>query len=165
MRGLRYPMLGLALAALLLPAAAAAHSDDELDARPTPHGGQLRMAGALHLELVLARDGDATQPRAVVVHVTNHADDPQPTAAARAAATLLAAGSKPVRVTLTPAGETRLEGSAIYPNDPALKAVVEVTLPDQPTEQARFTPLAPRPAADAHEHDGHQHDHRHDHRH
>jgi hypothetical protein len=65
----------------------------------------------------------------------------------------------PLRVTLTPEGEDRLSGSAVYPDDPALKAVVQISLPDQPTEQARFEPLAPRKAGDGES--AHDHDHRH----
>ncbi|MCU0755239.1 MAG: hypothetical protein MUE46_08970 [Xanthomonadales bacterium] len=154
-------MLSMALA--LGSGALLAHSDEELDARPSPHGGQVRMAGGLHLELVLAREGDATQPRPIVVHVSDHADQPQSTSGGRATVTLLAPKMAPLRVELKPDGQTRLVGSAVYPDDPMLKAVVQITLPELPTEQARFEPLAPRKAADGHEH--HDHDHEHDHKH
>jgi hypothetical protein len=48
-------------AAALFAAPAFAHDDATLDAMAAPHGGQLRMSGAWHLELVLAKDarGDA----------------------------------------------------------------------------------------------------------
>lgn len=149
-------LLSMALALGSVPALA--HSDAELDARATPHGGQIRMAGGLHLELVLAREGDARQPRPIVVHVSNHADEPQPVRGGRATVTLLAPKMAPLRVELQPDGEARLAGSAVYPDDPALKAVVQISLPEMPTEQARFEPLAPRKAAEAHDHD---HDHAH----
>lgn len=157
---------GVLLAMMLAvgPVLALAHSDAELDARQTAHGGQLRMAGGLHLELVLARDGDAAQPRPVTVHVGNHADEPLPVAGGQATVTLLAPKMTPVRVELTPDGPSRLSGRAVYPDDPALKAVVRISLPDQPTEQVRFEPLAPRDADDHHHHDHDGHDHKgHDH--
>ena len=43
-----------------------AHTDESLDAMPSPHGGQVRAAGPYHLELV-AKDGE------LVLHVTDHA--------------------------------------------------------------------------------------------
>jgi hypothetical protein len=159
MRGVCGVVLSLLLA--VGSGAALAHSDEELDARPSAHGGQLRMAGGLHLELVLARDGDASQPRPVVVHVGNHADEPQATAGGRATVTLIAPKMRPVRIELKPDGAASLSGTAVYPDDPALKAVVQISLPDLPTAQARFEPLAPRKAGDhnGHEHDGHEHAH------
>lgn len=149
--------MALALASFM----AHAHSDEELDARPSPHGGQVRMAGGLHLELVLAREGDAGQPRPVVVHVSNHADEPQPVRGGRATVTLLAPKMAPQRLELQPDGESRLSGRAVYPDDPALKAVVQISLPEMPTEQARFEPLAPRPVSEGHEHHDPEHDHKH----
>lgn len=162
MRG--FPGMLLSMALALGTVTASAHSDAELDSRQSPHGGQLRMAGGLHLELVLARDGDATQPRPITVHVGNHADEPLPVAGGSATVTLLAPKMSPVRVELKPDGASSLSGLAVYPDDPALKAVVRISLPDQPTEQARFEPLAPRAAAHDHEGHDHDHDHRHEHR-
>lgn len=152
----------LVLALVLGSAMLFAHSDEELDARAAPNGGQIRMAGGLHLELVLAREGDASQPRPIVVHVSNHVDEPQPVRAGRATVTLIAPKMAPVRVELRPDGEARLAGSAVYPDDPALKAVVQISLPELPTEQARFEPLAPRKVVDGHDHHDHA-DHHHDH--
>lgn len=45
------------------------HSDDYLDTLATPHGGQLRMAGPYHLELV-------TKDKELVIYVTDHGDNP-----------------------------------------------------------------------------------------
>ena len=45
------------IAALLMGHGTAfAHDDATLDATVTPHGGQMRMAGIYHFELVLAKD-------------------------------------------------------------------------------------------------------------
>ena len=50
-------------AAALFAAPAFAHDDATLDAMAAPHGGQLRMSGAWHLELVLAKDARGDAPR------------------------------------------------------------------------------------------------------
>ena len=49
----------LVLAAGLLSAAAFAHTDEYLDTVVGPNGGQLRMAGAYHFELLLEKDAKA----------------------------------------------------------------------------------------------------------
>ena len=53
-------------ATLIIFQPAWAHTDESLDAMPSPHGGQVRAAGPYHLELV-AKDGE------LVLHVTDHA--------------------------------------------------------------------------------------------
>ena len=54
--------------ALTLPPSAGAHTDEFFESVEAPHGGQLRMTGPFHMELV-AQDGDLT------VYVTDHADN------------------------------------------------------------------------------------------
>ena len=44
-------------AALFTGGAALAHTDEYLDSMKAPNGGQLRMAGVYHYELVVTRDG------------------------------------------------------------------------------------------------------------
>ncbi|MEN9727100.1 MAG: hypothetical protein RL434_1466, partial [Pseudomonadota bacterium] len=48
---------GLLLALALWGAQVMAHSDEYFDSKPAPHGGRLRMAGPLHLE-VLATESE-----------------------------------------------------------------------------------------------------------
>jgi hypothetical protein len=52
-------LLGLTFAA----GAALAHDDAYLDTQKAPNGGQLRMAGPYHYELVLAKDGKEASRR------------------------------------------------------------------------------------------------------
>jgi hypothetical protein len=118
-----------------------AHSDEHLDTIATPHGGQQRMAGPLHLELVIADDGRQAKARPITVYVADHADKPLATAGASASITVQTGKTK-VRTTLKPDGENRLNGKAVFALSPATKAVVTVTMPGQPAKQARFTPLA-----------------------
>ncbi|MDH4236227.1 MAG: hypothetical protein OEV17_03175, partial [Nitrospira sp.] len=54
-------------AALAMTPSAWAHTDEYFESVEAPHGGQLRMTGPFHLELV-AKGGELT------VYVTDHAD-------------------------------------------------------------------------------------------
>ena len=130
------------LASLLMSAGAAfAHDDATLDATAAPHGGQLRMAGIYHYELVLVKDAKAAKDNPVVVYLTDHAGTKIPSAGASGSVTLLGASGK-ASATLQPDGENRLKGSAKYASTPGTKVVLSIALPGKPPEQARFTPFA-----------------------
>ena len=58
----------LSVMILALPLSAGAHTDEYFESVQAPHGGQLRMTGPYHMEL-LAKDGELT------VYVTDHADN------------------------------------------------------------------------------------------
>ena len=117
-----------------------AHDDATLDEQNAPHGGQLRMAGAYHLELVLAQDAKETQDSPVLVYVTDHAGQKVPTQGATGNATILAAKGK-ASVALVPDGDNRLKGTGNYASTPDMKAIISFTAKGQPPETARFTPL------------------------
>ncbi len=118
-----------------------AHTDDALDTQKAPNGGQLRMAGVYHYELVVAKDSKEAKDNAVVVYVTDHAGAKVPTGGAIGTATILAGKTK-ATATLAPDGDNRLKGMARYLSTPDMKAVVSITLPGKAAEQARFTPLS-----------------------
>lgn len=140
--------LGAMLLSLLAGAASVhAHDDAYLDTMQAPNGGQLRMAGIYHFELVVDKRRSEAADKTVVVHLTDHAGQRVSTAGATGIATLLAGKVRTV-VTLQPDGDNRLKGSGRYASTPDLKAVVSVTAKGQATETARFTPLAG--AQDAH---------------
>ncbi|NWG39303.1 MAG: hypothetical protein HXY27_04960 [Hydrogenophilaceae bacterium] len=124
------------------------HSDEYLDTQPAPNGGQMRMAGAYHYELVVAKDSQAAKENPVVVFVTDHGGTKIPTAGARGTATILA-GKLKATVNLMPDGDNRLKGYAKYASTPDMKGAVTLTLPGKKTESARFTPLA-KTASDPH---------------
>ena len=134
------------LAAVFASSAALAHTDDYLDTQKHANGGQMRMAGALHFELVVAKDNKAAKESAITIYVTDHDDAKMPTAGAKGTVTLLSGKDKST-VTLTPDGDNRLKGSGKYASTPDLKAIVSISLAGKPAEQARFTPLAGLPAA------------------
>jgi len=128
-----------------LPPLAHAHDDAYLDTLTAPHGGQVRMAGGSHYELVVVKDSEVAKDNAVVVYVTNHAGTKITTTGASGSVTLLS-GKIKVSAVLTPDGDNKLTGHATYASTPDLKAVVKVKLAGQDEQQARFTPLAPRAA-------------------
>lgn len=144
-----------ALAAAIATPAALAHSDEVLDTQKTPNGGQQRMAGVYHFELVVARDSKEAKDNPVVVYVTDHAGTKIPTVGADGTVTILG-GKQKASVKLVPDGDNRLKGVGKYASTPDMKAVVSVTVAGKPAEQARFTPLAPVVVAK----DGHT-DHKH----
>lgn len=135
---------------------AMAHSDEYLDTQQTPNGGQLRMAGVYHFELVVTKDSKEVKDNPVVVHVTDHAGTRVPTAGAKGSVILLSGKTK-ATIDLAPDGDNRLKGTGKYASLSDMKAIVSVTLPGKSPEQARFTPLA-KPAVMAQ--DGHM-DHKH----
>lgn len=124
----------------LFASLALAHTDDVLDAQKSPNGGQMRMAGAYHYELVVAKSSKEVKENPVVVYLTDHAGNKVQSAGATGTATLLA-GKLKASATLTPDGDNRLKGFAKYASEPDMKVVVSVTLPGKAAEQARFTPL------------------------
>ena len=130
------------LAGLTFAAGAAlAHDDAYLDTQKAPNGGQLRMAGPNHYELVLVKDAKEVRENPVVVYVTDHAGQKIPTAGAAGTATILA-GKLKAAATLKPDGDNRMKGVAKYASTPDTKVVVSITLAGKQPEQARFTPLA-----------------------
>jgi hypothetical protein len=138
----------LGVVSSLAPGAVWAHDDAYLDSVKAPHGGQLRMAGPLHLELVLTGEQGSVQARPVVVYVTDHAGKALSTQGAGGQVTLLV-GQRKVEATLQPDGENRLKGSAQYTPQEDIKAIVRVQLAGQSPQQARFMPLSKRRAGSA----------------
>lgn len=129
------------LATLFTGTAALAHGDEYLDTPKAPNGGQLRMAGVYHFELVVAKDSKEARENPVVVYVTDHAGAKQSTVGAGGTVTILA-GKVKATVTLAPDGDNRLKGVGKYASTPDMKAIVSITLAGKAAEQARFTPLA-----------------------
>lgn len=152
----------LLLAAGLFSTAAFAHTDEYLDTVVGPNGGQLRMAGAYHFELVLAKDAKAGAPSAVKLYLLDHGNNPQPAKDAKATV-LIVSGKAKAKTELTPKGDNLLAGNAAYTAAEDLKAVVNISIKTEHgeiTEQAMFTPFKPVPAKAEAEHEhGHEHAH------
>ena len=133
-------LAGFALAA----GTAYAHDDATLDKTVAPHGGQLRMAGPYHYELVVEKDAKGSADSPVLVYVTDHGQQKFATAGASGSATVLS-GKQKATLTLVPDGDNRMKGMGKYVADPAMKVIVSITLADKQAEQARFTPLEKPP--------------------
>ena len=125
----------LSLAGLLLISpVAGAHDASYFDSHPTPHGGQMRMAGPYHLEVV-------TDAGHLIVFVTDHAGTPLSTAGWGGRAILLA-GKQKREYSLQPWGANELRSADTVTSDPDIKLVVSLAPVKAPGEQARFTRLS-----------------------
>lgn len=135
-----------------------AHTDEALDAMPSPHGGQVRAAGPYHLELV-AKDGD------LVLHVTDHAGQEMNTVGGEGKARVQQgkAGST-ITFKLEPAQQNMMTGGGEFQINPDTMIVVFVKLPEQDAYAARFTPLKPKSVGGRKKERG-NHDHDHDDQH
>ena len=153
MKQLKSLMFSAAASVLMLAGSTVlAHTDDVLAAQKAPNGGQQRMAGAFHIELVVTRDAREAKESPVIVYVTDHAGAKIPTVGAGGTATILA-GKQKVSIKLAPDGDNRLKGIGKYNATADMKVMVSITLSGKAPEQARFTPLAV--AKDGHT--GHKH--------
>jgi hypothetical protein len=134
-----------------------AHTDEFFESVEAPHGGQLRMTGPFHMELV-AKDGDLT------VYVTDHADNAISVDGGLAKANI-ENGSTRTQVNLHPVGSNILRGSGTFSVTPTTVVVVFMKLPDQDGYAARFMPLKPKgeqgEKAPSHAHDAGPHHHHH----
>lgn len=110
MKQLKTLLFSAAASTLMLAGQVAlAHSDEYLDTQKTPNGGQQRMAGIYHFELVVDKASKETRDNPVIVYVTDHANAKIQTVGAGGMATILA-GKQKVSVKLVPDGDNRLKG-------------------------------------------------------
>jgi hypothetical protein len=100
-----------AVALIGLAGGVQAHTDDWFDKHKTPHGGQVRMSGPYHLELMPQKDKND-----VLVYVTDHGDTAIPTAGWTAQLVALSGGKK-ISIVLKPAGTNTLRGKGHVPAD------------------------------------------------
>jgi len=126
--------------AVFLGSPALAHDDTYLDTLKAPHGGQLRMAGSNHYELVVVKNSKSVRENPIVVYVTDHAQNSIDVEGARGS-TKMKAGKLKATSSLYPDGGNRLRGFAKYASTPAMTVEVTITLPGGQAETARFTPL------------------------
>ena len=134
--------------ALLATATAGAHTNEYLDTLVAPHGGQLRMSGPYHFELVMEKECDTTKEGTIIIYVTDHGDTKISTAKGEGKVTLIS-GKQKTEVKLQPDGDNRFKGVAQYVADPKLAVAVFVKLPNQQAEAARFAPFKKKAKAAA----------------
>ena len=132
-------------AASTLGSPAWAHDEATLDAMPSAHGGQLRMAGIYHFELVVAPAAVADRGVPVQVYVTDHLGQKIATTQASGSVSFLS-GKTRTQVALAPEGDNGLTG--VLPQLPkrGTQAVVSIApVPGQAPVQAKFTRLQAKP--------------------
>jgi len=125
-------------AALAMTPSAWAHTDEYFESVEAPHGGQLRMTGPFHLELV-AKGGDLT------VYVTDHADTKISVDGGLAKAAIETSSTR-TQVHLHPVGDNMLKGSGVFSLMPETVIIVFMKLPNHDAYSARFMPLKPKSA-------------------
>ncbi len=110
---------------------------------PSPHGGQVRMAGPYRLEL-LSRRGE------IVIHVTDRAGSPVDTAGGKGKAVVHTDG-RSVTIPLQAAGPSSLSGHGRYHLKHSSVIYVTVNLKHARAHHAVFRPLADaiEPAGDS----------------
>lgn len=140
---MKFMQIAVLAVGVALSGGAAAHSDEYLETVQAPHGGQLRMAGPYHYELVIKPGTGGTND--VLVYLTDHGGAAVATEGATGSVVVLSKSKS--TVALKPDGKNTLRGSGSFEIGPNLKAVVAVTLPGKPAEQARFSPFSDSTAA------------------
>ena len=123
----------LAFISLILSPLAWAHTDEYFDSVAAPHGGQMRMAGPYHMEII-------TKDKEIVLYVTDHANTKISIDGGISKA-ILQTGKTKTTVKLQPAGDNVLKGTGDFIVTPKTKIVVFIKLPEQEAQAARFTPL------------------------
>ena len=139
-----------------------AHSEEQLNSIEAPHGGQLRMAGPFHLELI-AKDNELT------LYITDHGNEPIQSTGGEGKANIIIADGKDGKkqsVKLEPVYGNMMKAKGDFKVTPETAIAVLLAIPGYETQGARFTPLASAEAASSHDHDhAESHDHDHDKKH
>jgi hypothetical protein len=141
---LKFALLG---AVFIAASHAWAHSDMYFDSHASPHGGQMRMAGPYHLELVAGASD-------VTVYVTSHTNKEISTAGGEGKA-VVKSESGETTIMLSEAGTNMLKGKGDFTLGPTSTVVIFVKLREQEAQGATFTPLKPMMPSDHHEHHEH----------
>ncbi len=141
---------------------ASAHSEEQLKSVEAPHGGQLRMAGPFHLELV-AKDNELT------LYITDHGNKPIESAGGQGKANIVTTDEKDGKkqsVKLEPVFGNMMKAKGDFKVTSETAIAILLAIPGYETQGARFTPLATAESASSHDHD-HSDDHpdNHDHDH
>jgi len=122
-------------ATLAVSLPAAAHTEEYFDSVPAPHGGQVRMAGPYHLELV-------TKDKEILLYVADHSDSKINTGGGVGKVSIQIGKGKPENsIKLLPVGDNILKGTGDFTLTPDTTIIAFIKLPEQDAQSARFTPL------------------------
>jgi hypothetical protein len=123
--------LRMLLLVLVWMPVASAHTDEYFDSIETPHGGQMRMAGPYHLELVVGHNE-------LTVYVTDHGGNSIHSSGGSAKA-IITTGKKRFVVVLSPAGDNVLKGSGEFKLGKSNTVSLMVVMPGQEPQRAKFS--------------------------
>jgi hypothetical protein len=112
---------------------AVAHPDWYLARLKPPNGGQIRNAGAFHLELVV-------QPDELRLYVTDHFFNKFPTKNSSATA-IVVSGDKVVKIELAPGGDNLFTTKGAFARDANMRIGILLNPHRYPPQAARFTPF------------------------
>ena len=125
----------LAFISLILSPLSWSHTDEYFDSIAAPHGGQMRMAGPYHMEII-------TKGKEIVLYVTDHANTKISIDGGISKARF-ETGKTKTTVKLQPAGDNVFKGTGDFIVTPKTKIVVFIKLPEQEAQAASFAPLKP----------------------
>jgi hypothetical protein len=114
-----------------LGGSALAHTEEYFDKMQTPHGGQVRMAGPYHLELVV-------RGHEVTLYINDHADDRIATADGSAKVIIRSGRRNRAVVVLMPAGDNILRGTGEFKLGKSNDVSVLVALHGADPQRAQF---------------------------
>ena len=118
-----------------------AHDPATLDSLPSSHGGQVRMAGPFHIELVILGREDAQKDRLVLVYLQNHMFEDVSSGGLKGVARFLD-GQRVSTVSLNPIGTNGFSGKGAFDINPSVTAEVSITDKDGKAWSATYTPFA-----------------------
>jgi hypothetical protein len=128
-------LLGMTLAAVH------AHDPATLDSLPSSHGGQVRMAGPFHIELVILGRATAQRERLVLVYLQNHMFEDVSSDGLKGIVRFLD-GQRVTTVSLIPIEANGFSGRGAFDINPSVTAEVSITDKDGEVWSAAYTPFA-----------------------
>jgi len=123
------------------PTPVQAHDPATLDSLPSGHGGQVRMAGPFHIELVILGREAAQKNRLVLVYLQNHMFADVSSDGLKGVARFLD-GQRVTTVSLIPIEANGFSGRGAFDINPSVTAEVSITDKDGEVWSATYTPFA-----------------------
>ena len=118
-----------------------AHDPATLDSLPSVHGGQVRMAGPLHIELVILGRAAAQTERLVLVYLQNHMFEDVSSNGLKGIVRFLD-GQRVTTVSLNPIEANGFSGRGAFDINPSVTAEISITDKDGQVWSATYSPFA-----------------------
>jgi hypothetical protein len=118
-----------------------AHDPETLDGLPSVHGGQVRMAGPFHIELVILGRAPAQRDRLVLVYLQSHMFEDVSSGGLKGIARFID-GQRVTTVSLVPIEANGFSGTGAFDINSSVTAEVSITDKDGKVWSATYTPFA-----------------------